>query len=56
MKKGIPRKKPEELPEYGRRLAGKVDVLLLHESLYIPEYHGGILHDERMVAVAIAKI
>jgi len=31
-KKGIPRKRPEEFVEYGKKLAGKVDVLLLHDS------------------------
>ncbi|RLG75062.1 MAG: hypothetical protein DRO12_06045 [Thermoprotei archaeon] len=53
-RKGIPRKRPEEFIEYGKRLSGKVDVLLLHESPWIEEYKGVIARDERTSAVAIA--
>jgi len=53
-KKGIPRKRPEEFIEYGKRLSGKVDVLLLHDSPWLEEYAGKIARDERTAAVAIA--
>ncbi len=53
-KKGIPRKRPEEFIEYGKRLNGKIDVLLLHESPWIEGYKGVIARDERTTAVAIA--
>jgi len=53
-KKGIPRKRPEEFIEYGKRLSGKVDVLLLHDSPWLEEYAGRIARDERTTAVAIA--
>ena len=53
-KKGIPRKKPEEFIEYGKRLSGKIDILLLHDSPYVPEYKGKIANDVRTQAVGIA--
>lgn len=53
-KKGIPRKRPEEFIEYGKRLSGKVDVLLLHGSSWIEEYIGMVARNERTAAVAIA--
>ena len=51
-KKGVPRKRPEEFIEYGKKLASKIDVLLLHDSPYIPlpEYQN-IVNDERTKAV-----
>uniref|UniRef100_A0A7C2ZUY4 Metallophosphatase family protein n=1 Tax=Ignisphaera aggregans TaxID=334771 RepID=A0A7C2ZUY4_9CREN len=53
-KKGIPRKRPEEFIEYGKRLSDKVDILLLHDSPWLEEYAGKIVRDERTAAVAIA--
>lgn len=55
-KKGIPRKRPEEFIECGKKLSGRVDVLLLHDSPYIDveEYRGRIARDERTQAVGIA--
>ncbi|MHC1627407.1 MAG: metallophosphoesterase family protein [Candidatus Nezhaarchaeales archaeon] len=53
-RKGIPRKRPEEFIEYGKRLRDKVDVLLLHDSPWLEEYAGKIARDERTAAVAIA--
>ena len=53
-KKGIPRKRPEEFIEYDKRLSGKVDVLLLYDSPYVPEYKGKIANDVRTQAVGIA--
>jgi len=55
-KRGIPRKRPEEFIEYGRKLADRVDILLLHDSPYIDveEYRGKIAQDERTTAVGIA--
>jgi len=50
-RKGVPRKKPEEYVEYGRRLAGKVDVLLIHDSPWIEPYAGKIARDKRTEAV-----
>ena len=51
-KKGVPRKRPEEFIEYAKQLAGRVDVLLLHDSPHIPlpEYQN-IINDERTKAV-----
>lgn len=51
-KKGIPRKRPEKFVEVAKGLAGRVDVLLLHDSpwLPLPEYRG-IANDERTKAV-----
>jgi len=51
-RKGVPRKKPEEFIEVAKKLAGKVDVLLLHDSPYIPipEY-SFITNNERTKAV-----
>ena len=42
--KGNTRKGPEEYVEYGKKLSGKVDVLLLHGSPYmdVEEYRGRI--------------
>lgn len=55
MRRGVPRKRPEEFVEYGRRLRGKVDVLLLHDSpkLPLPEY-SFIAEDGRAQAVGTA--
>ena len=54
-KKGVPRKKPEEYIEVAKKLKGKADVLLLHDSprLPIPEY-SFIANDGRAQAVSIA--
>jgi len=54
-RKGVPRKRPKEFVEYARKLAGKIDILLLHDSprLPLPEYKN-IAHDERTIAVARA--
>jgi len=51
-RKGVPRKRPEEFIEYGKKLAGKVDVLLLHDSPWIPlpEYQA-ISKDDRTKTV-----
>ncbi len=53
-RRSVPRKRPEEFIEYGRRLAGKVDVLLLHDSPWLEEYKGRVARDERTQAVGIA--
>jgi len=54
-KKGIPRKRPEEFITIAKKLSGKIDILLLHDSpwLPLPEY-ANIAHDERTIAVARA--
>ncbi len=51
-RKGIPRKRLEEFVEVAKKLAGRVDVLLLHDSPWIslPEYRG-IANDERTRAM-----
>ncbi len=51
-RKGVPRKRPEEFVEIAKKLSGRVDVLLLHDSPWIPlpEYKG-ITNDERTRAV-----
>jgi len=52
---GVPRKLPEEFVELGRRLRGRVDVLLLHDSPYIPSpEYSAITRDERVEAVESA--
>ena len=38
--KGVPRKRPEEFIEVARSLQGKVDLLVLHETPYIPTFFG----------------
>ncbi|MGC9072315.1 MAG: metallophosphoesterase family protein [Acidilobus sp.] len=55
MKGGVPTKRPEEFIRVGRRLAGKVDVLLLHDSprLPLPAY-SSIIEDGRPQAVEAA--
>ena len=55
MRKGVPRKSPEEFVELGKRLKGKVDILLLHDSpkLPLPEY-SFMVEDGRPEAVARA--
>ena len=55
VKKGVPRKKPEEYIEVAKKLKGKVDVLLIHDSpkLPLPEYSFGA-NDGRAQAVGIA--
>ncbi len=53
-KKGIPRKRPEEFIEVAKKLRGKVDVLLLHDSPWLEEYKGRIARDERTQAVGMA--
>jgi predicted phosphodiesterase len=42
MRKGVPRKLPEEFVEIAKKLAGRIDVLLMHDSpkLPLPEYRG----------------
>ena len=38
VKKGVPRKTPEEYLEYARKLEGKdIDILLIHETPYLPD-------------------
>ena len=39
VKRGVPRKKPEEYLEVARKLKGKIDVLLIHETPYLPRIH-----------------
>ncbi len=55
VKKGIPRKTPEEYIEIARKLKGKVDVLLIHDSPKLPlkEYEF-MASDQRTQAVCIA--
>ncbi len=53
-KKDISRKRPEEFIEYGKKLSGRIDILLLHDLPYAPEYEGRISRDKRTVTVAIA--
>ncbi len=36
MKKGVPRKKPEEYVKIAKRLKGRIDILLLHDSPKLP--------------------
>jgi len=54
LRKGIPRKRPGEYVEIAKSLAGKIDILLLHDSPWLEEYRGMIARDERTQAVAIA--
>ena len=55
-RKGIPRKRPEEYIGVAKKLRGRIDVLLLHDSPYVdvPEYRGRIADDERTAAVGAA--
>ena len=51
-KRGVPRKSPEEFIGIAKKLAGRVDVLLLHDSPWIPQpEYRGIANDERTRAV-----
>ena len=55
MRKGVPRKRPEEYIEIAMRLRGKIDVLLLHDSPKLPlEEYKFIANDGRAQAVGIA--
>jgi len=53
-KKGMPRKRSEEFIAVAKRLSGKIDILLLHDSPWLEEYKGRIAHDERTIAASIA--
>ncbi len=55
MKNGVPRKTPDEYVRIARRLRGRVDVLLMHDSpkLPLPEYEFMTI-DDRVRAVARA--
>ncbi len=39
-KKGVPRKKPEEYLKWAKVLRGRIDLLLMHETPYIPSFFG----------------
>jgi len=54
-KKGVPRKRPEEFISIAQNLKGKINVLLLHDSpwLPLPEYRG-ITRDVRTQTVGVA--
>ncbi len=55
VRRGVPRKKPEEYVEVARKLRGRVDVLLLHDSPKLPlDEYKFIANDGRAQAVAIA--
>ncbi len=55
VKKGVPRKTPEEYLEAARKLANKIDVLLLHESPKLPiEEYEFIIDDYRTETTARA--
>ena len=55
VRRGVPRKTPDEYVEVARRLRGRVDVLLMHDTpkLPLPEYEF-MAEDERVKAVARA--
>ena len=54
-KKGVPRKKPEEFIEYAKKLKGRMDVLLLHDSSKLPlEDYKFMRYDAATHAVGIA--
>ena len=54
-RKGVPRKNPEEYIEVAKKLKGKVDILLLHDSPKLPlEEYRFIANDGRAQAVGIA--
>ncbi len=54
-KKGIPRKKPEEYIEVAKKLKGKIDVLLIHDSPKLPlEDYKFMRDDVTTQAVGIA--
>ena len=55
MKKGVPRKKPEEYIEVAKKLKGKIDILLIHDSPKLPlKEYGFIANNGRAQAVSIA--
>ncbi|RLG77717.1 MAG: hypothetical protein DRO12_01545 [Thermoprotei archaeon] len=53
-RKGVLRKRPKEFIAVAKRLSGKIDILLLHDSPWLEEYAGKIACDERVTAVGIA--
>ena len=53
-RKGVPRKWPEEFITIAKKLSGKIDILLLHDSPWLEEYKGRIARDERTAAVGVA--
>ena len=53
-RKDVPRKRPEEFITIAKKLSGKIDILLLHDSPWLEEYKGRIARDERTVAVSVA--
>ncbi len=53
-RKGVPRKWPEEFIAVAKKLSGRIDILLLHDSPWLEEYKGRIACDERTAAVGIA--
>ena len=52
VRKGVPRKSPEEFVEIARSLRGRIDILLVHDSPKLPlEEYNFIADDERTRAV-----
>ncbi|AEM38583.1 metallophosphoesterase [Pyrolobus fumarii 1A] len=45
VKKGVPRRTPSEFLSVARRLAGKLDILVMHEVPYLPEAYPDVRRD-----------
>jgi len=46
VKKGVPRKTPDEFIEYAKKLDGRgIDILLIHETPYLPELFPSMRYD-----------
>ena len=52
-REGVPRKWPVEFITIAKRLNGKIDVLILHDSPWLEEYTDKIVRNERTTAVGI---